>query len=95
MICGVVVDVTVVNLKLCFGLFPSPYDLELTWPSQHGPSVPNNKMAAGFSGALQLTDLNDFITPSQVNIIECYTGNCYYIINIVNTLYFLENLGMR
>ena len=24
-------------------------------------------MAAGFSGALQLTDLDDFITPSQVN----------------------------
>ena len=23
-------------------------------------------MAAGFSGALQLTDLDDFITPSQV-----------------------------
>lgn len=26
-----------------------------------------NKMAAGFSGALQLTDLDDFITPSQVS----------------------------
>ena len=24
-------------------------------------------MAAGFSGALQLTDLDDFITPSQVS----------------------------
>jgi hypothetical protein len=24
------------------------------------------KMASNFSGALQLTDLNDFITPSQV-----------------------------
>ena len=32
------------------------------------PVVNKNKMAAGFSGALQLTDLDDFITPSQVSI---------------------------
>ena len=29
--------------------------------------TPKKKMAAGFSGALQLTDLDDFITPSQVS----------------------------
>lgn len=31
-----------------------------------------NKMAAGFSGALQLTDLDDFITPSQVSTMLLY-----------------------
>lgn len=46
-----------------------------------------NKMAAGFSGALQLTDLDDFITPSQVNAyytraVEVVSGDttqlCYF-----------------
>lgn len=31
-----------------------------------------NKMAAKFSGALQLTSLDDFITPSQVEMILLY-----------------------
>ena len=44
-------------------------------------------MAAGFSGALQLTDLDDFITPSQVNAyykrtVEVVSGDttqlCYF-----------------
>ena len=34
---------------------------------RHEVSIVENKMAVGFSGALQLTDLDDFITPSQVS----------------------------
>lgn len=35
-----------------------------------------NKMASNFSGALQLTDLNDFITPSQVD----FPFDCLYFV---------------
>ena len=34
-------------------------------------------MAAGFSGALQLTDLDDFITPSQVSAMFKAQNVCY------------------
>ena len=48
-------------------------------------------MAAGFSGALQLTDLDDFITPSQVNAyctrtVEVVSGDttqlCYFFFQL-------------
>ena len=57
-----------------------------------------NKMAAGFSGALQLTDLDDFITPSQVNAyytctVEVVSGDstqlCYFF-NCRNALSLLK-----
>ena len=55
-------------------------------------------MAAGFSGALQLTDLDDFITPSQVNAyythtVEVVSGDttqiCYFF-NCRNALSLLK-----
>lgn len=43
-----------------------------------------NKMASNFSGALQLTDLNDFITPSQVDYaIEWYICSDKFIVILI------------
>jgi len=40
-------------------------------------------MASRFSGALQITNLDDFITPSQVMIILDYSSNFYIILNYI------------
>lgn len=47
-------------------------------------------MASNFSGALQLTDLNDFITPSQVD----YPFDClYFVVSNLLRCYACYNLS--